>query len=138
MRFLAFLLGLVAVYACELKGEDDYYEILDVERDADEKAIKKSYKKLSLLCHPDRPGGDAEKFAMVGEGRARCIPPGQRLGTRMRTLARTRRTGGTRFPCVRGRAIATLRVTCRLQHAVSGRRADLISLFLRPLQPMAS
>ncbi|SUB23949.1 molecular chaperone DnaJ [Avibacterium avium] len=48
----------------------DYYEVLGVERGADEKAIKKAYKRLAMKLHPDRNQGDkeaAEKFKEVQE-----------------------------------------------------------------------
>lgn len=32
----------------------DYYKILGVERDADDDALKKAYRKLALRWHPDR------------------------------------------------------------------------------------
>jgi molecular chaperone DnaJ len=51
-------------------GKRDYYEILGVKRDADEKAIKKAYRKLALQHHPDRNPGDKaseEKFKEVSE-----------------------------------------------------------------------
>lgn len=38
---------------------EGYYKALGVEKDADENAIKKAYKKLALKHHPDR-GGDGE------------------------------------------------------------------------------
>ena len=38
----------------------DYYEILNIERDADGEAIKRSYRKLAMKYHPDRNPGDRE------------------------------------------------------------------------------
>ena len=35
----------------------DYYELLQVERTADEKAIKSAYRRLAMECHPDRNPG---------------------------------------------------------------------------------
>lgn len=42
-------------------AKQDYYELLGVERNADEKAIKRAYKKLAMQYHPDRTKGDKEK-----------------------------------------------------------------------------
>ena len=36
----------------------DYYEVLGVGRDADEKMLKASFRKLAMQFHPDRNGGD--------------------------------------------------------------------------------
>lgn len=48
----------------------DYYEVLGVSRDADEKALKSAYRKLAMQYHPDRNPDDAEaeaRFKEAGE-----------------------------------------------------------------------
>jgi len=42
-----------------------YYNILEVEKNADSDEIKRAFRKKSMLYHPDRPGGDIKKFQDV-------------------------------------------------------------------------
>ena len=39
-------------------SERSYYEILGVEKDADEKALKAAFRKKAMEYHPDRNPGD--------------------------------------------------------------------------------
>ena len=48
----------------------NYYEILEISKNANEEEIKKSYKKLALKHHPDKNNGDpisSEKFREIAE-----------------------------------------------------------------------
>src|SRR5918997_3808471 len=50
--------------------DTDYYQLLQVERSADEKAIKSAYRRLAMECHPDRNPGckvSEEKFKAISE-----------------------------------------------------------------------
>ena len=40
----------------------DYYKILGINRDASEEEIKKAFRKLAHVHHPDKSGGDEAKF----------------------------------------------------------------------------
>jgi len=43
----------------------DYYSILGVDKNATDDEIKKAYRKLAHKHHPDKSGGDAEKFKEI-------------------------------------------------------------------------
>lgn len=46
-----------------MASEVDYYELLEVERTADEKTLKSSYRRLAMRFHPDKNPGCAESEA---------------------------------------------------------------------------
>lgn len=58
-----------------------HYEILELDQNASEHDIKKSYRKLSLQYHPDRNGGDAsatEKYKKINEAHEILSDPNKR------------------------------------------------------------
>jgi DnaJ-related protein SCJ1 len=66
---------LFLVAAClVMAAGKDYYKILDVPRDASKSQIKKHYKKLSRVYHPDknRDNKQAEaKFMEISDGKVK-------------------------------------------------------------------
>ncbi|KAI1492186.1 hypothetical protein F5X96DRAFT_414262 [Biscogniauxia mediterranea] len=59
----------------------DYYKILGVSKDADENAIKKAYRKLAIIHHPDKNRDDeaaAERFKDIGEAYETLSDPQKR------------------------------------------------------------
>ena len=56
----------------------DYYEVLGVDKNADDSAIKRAYRKLAKQYHPDSNPGDesaAEKFREASEAYAVLSDP---------------------------------------------------------------
>lgn len=45
----------------------DYYQILSIPRNASKEEVKKAYRRLALKCHPDKAGGNEEKFKEINE-----------------------------------------------------------------------
>lgn len=45
----------------------DYYEVLGVGKDASPDEIKKAFRRLAVLHHPDKEGGDETKFKEINE-----------------------------------------------------------------------
>merc|ERR1719166_491298 len=56
---------------CETNAKRDYYEVLGVSKDADDKQIKKAYRKLALKWHPDKNPNNKkeaeEKFKEIAQ-----------------------------------------------------------------------
>ena len=53
-----------------MSADTDYYELLEVERTADEKSLKTSYRRIAMQCHPDKnPGCEKSeaKFKAISE-----------------------------------------------------------------------
>jgi len=60
--------GIPGEMPCRGKAPDtmEYYNLLNISRDATDKEIKKAFRKKAMKEHPDR-GGDAEKFKKISE-----------------------------------------------------------------------
>jgi len=53
-----------------MAAKKDYYEVLGIDKKASKEDIKKAFRKLAHQYHPDKGGGDAEKFKEVSEAYA--------------------------------------------------------------------
>jgi curved DNA-binding protein CbpA len=54
------------------------YEVLGVAEDATDRHIRFAFRRLSLVLHPDRPGGDAERFKLAASAHGTLTDPGRR------------------------------------------------------------
>ncbi|MET0179080.1 MAG: molecular chaperone DnaJ [Novosphingobium sp.] len=62
-------------------AEADFYELLEVERTADERTLKSSYRRLAMQCHPDKNPGCADseaKFKAISAAYACLSDPQKR------------------------------------------------------------
>ena len=64
----------------DMSGKRDYYEVLGLDRDADEKALKNAFRRLARKYHPDRSDEpDAEdRFKEIQEAYAVLSDPTKR------------------------------------------------------------
>lgn len=55
-----------------MEDKRDYYEVLGVDKNADEKTIKKAYRELAMKYHPDvsEEESAADKFKEISEAYA--------------------------------------------------------------------
>ncbi|HET8600002.1 MAG TPA: DnaJ C-terminal domain-containing protein [Segeticoccus sp.] len=77
--------------------EKDFYQVLGVSPDVDDKTLKKTYRKLAREWHPDAKPGDAsaeQRFKEIGEAYAVLSDPEQR---RQYDAIRQMAHGGARF-----------------------------------------
>jgi curved DNA-binding protein len=77
----------------------DYYQVLGVSRNADEKEIKSAYRKLALKYHPDKNPDSEEHFKEINEAYEVLGDPEKRskydrLGSSYRTWERAGRAPG--------------------------------------------
>ncbi|KIH60237.1 DnaJ domain protein [Ancylostoma duodenale] len=45
---------LILVLTVAVIADEDYYKLLGIERDADDRTIRKAFKKLAIQKHPDK------------------------------------------------------------------------------------
>jgi len=64
--FFVFLAMIVLVGEILCAGGKDYYKVLGVDRQADDRTLKKAYRREAMKHHPDK-GGSEEKFAEIGQ-----------------------------------------------------------------------
>ncbi|KAJ5500395.1 Heat shock protein DnaJ N-terminal [Penicillium expansum] len=79
----------------------DYYKILGIDKDASDQEIKKAYRKLAIVYHPDKnrdgAAGD-EKFKEIGEAYENLIDPQKRAAFDNGDDLRSEMYGGGGFP----------------------------------------
>jgi len=51
----------------DIKFNENYYKILDIDKKSDQDLIKKAYRNLSKIYHPDKNNGDDSKFKVIVE-----------------------------------------------------------------------
>lgn len=75
-KLTSLILLVILLLAVVVEAGKDYYKVLDVPRDAPISQIKRHFKKLSRVYHPDKNPGDSsasEKFMEIAEGSHTCL-----------------------------------------------------------------
>ncbi len=74
----------------------DYYTVLGVEKGASKDEIKKAFRKLAHRYHPDKQGGDEQRFKEIGE--AYAVLSDEKRRAEYDTYGRTFQGGGAGGP----------------------------------------
>ncbi|KAJ4786496.1 DnaJ subfamily B member 12 [Rhynchospora pubera] len=90
----------------KVNGETDWYSILQVSTNADDLVIKKAYRKLALLLHPDKNkfAGAEAAFKLIGEANGILTDKGKRSLHDMKRNARPSHVNMRRAPSPAARA----------------------------------
>jgi DnaJ homolog subfamily C member 3 len=56
--------------------QKDYYKVLDIPKDADERTIKRAYRRMTIKYHPDKPGGSEKKMSELNQAYEVLSKPG--------------------------------------------------------------
>jgi hypothetical protein len=59
----------------DMDNEPNLYELLQVSPNADERRIRAAFRSLAAELHPDKPGGDHERFVQLEQARYRLLDP---------------------------------------------------------------
>ena len=81
-QYLFVILVIISTYLITVHCEEDYYRILGIQKNSDDGAIKKAFKKLSLKYHPDKNRDNEEaakkEFVKVAKAYETLIDPEKR------------------------------------------------------------
>ena len=131
----------------------DYYEILGVDRAADEQALKGAYRKLAMQFHPDRNPGNQEAEARAvlstadllnAQRLTRMVPVGEQVSDAILNVVRAARPGQDSDQFIRDnvawgpspRASQALMLCARARALLQGRLSPSVDDVIALLEPV--